>query len=61
MERGFDEKRIRFIPLGVDTEHFRLTTAHDFTGRGPVRAAMVGRTERDHEFLASVFRAIHLT
>jgi glycosyltransferase involved in cell wall biosynthesis len=55
---GYNPARIRFIPLGVDTDHFSPAPPRAYSGSGPLRAAMVGRTERDHEFLADVFRAI---
>lgn len=57
-ERGISEERVRVILLGVDTDWFRPDPAWIRPESGGIRAILVGKTERDHEFTAAVMRAL---
>lgn len=55
LERGVAASRMRVILHGVDVEHFTPPPAPP-AGDGPLRAMLIGSTERDHAFLAGVLR-----
>lgn len=57
LDHGVDEKDLRVVPLGVDTDYFAPDPAWRPPGEGPLRAILVGKTERDHEFTAEVMKA----
>lgn len=57
LEHGVSPERIRTILLGVDTEYFCPLKKRNIDD-GPIRAVMVGNTERDHEFMSSVLKKI---
>jgi glycosyltransferase involved in cell wall biosynthesis len=54
--QGVPRERIRFLPLGMDTEHFRPDDSRLPPGGRPLQAILVGQTERDHEFAAELMR-----
>lgn len=58
LERGYPAERVRVILHGVDSAFF--TPGPDARGEDgrPLRALLVGKTERDHEFMADVARAM---
>ena len=58
VERGFPEERIRLILHGVDADYFRPAERRGEDGSGPLKALLVGKTERDHEFMARVMKNI---
>jgi glycosyltransferase involved in cell wall biosynthesis len=58
IDQGIPDHRIRVIPLGVDTDYFRPDPAWCGPASGPLRAILVGKTERDHEFTAAVMRKV---
>jgi glycosyltransferase involved in cell wall biosynthesis len=57
VEKGFPAERIRVTPLGVDSAFFCPDQRPRATA-GPLRGLIMGSTERDHAFLASVLRAL---
>ena len=56
VERGMREDRIHVILHGVDTDFFK--PGQDARGKDgePLRALLVGKTERDHDFAAAVMK-----
>ena len=58
VQNGFPESRISFLPLGVDTGYFRPPAGVRQERAGPLRAILVGQTERDHAFMAEVMRSL---
>ena len=58
LEHGVRPEDIRVVPLGVDTDYFTPDPAWRAQDEGPLRAIMVGKTERDHEFLVEVMKAL---
>jgi glycosyltransferase involved in cell wall biosynthesis len=56
-ERGVAADRLSVIPLGVDTGFFRPPTQR-MPRSGPLRALLVGYTERDHAFAAEVMKSL---
>lgn len=56
LEHGVHEQDIRVVPLGVDTDYFRPDPVWRGPEEGPLQAILVGKTERDHEFVAEVMR-----
>lgn len=56
VDRGYPEDRIHVIPLGVDTGYFHPLLPSRKSREGPLRAILVGQTERDHVFAAEVMR-----
>ncbi|MFH0908136.1 MAG: glycosyltransferase [bacterium] len=56
IEHGFPVERIRVLPLGVDTDYFAPPDSAPPVHDGPLRGLLVGTTERDHEFMASVMK-----
>ncbi len=57
VEQAFPEERIRVILHGVDTKFFSPggpKTPSD----GPLKGLLIGKTERDHEFMAGVLRKL---
>jgi glycosyltransferase involved in cell wall biosynthesis len=57
-EFGVVDSRIQYTPLGVDTDWFHPAADRRNDVSAPLRAIMVGRTERDHGFLAEILRKI---
>lgn len=57
LEHGVREEAIRVLPLGVDANYFRPDPDWQCPHEGPLQAILVGKTERDHEFVAEVMRA----
>ena len=57
VERGYPEDQLEVILLGVECAHFR-PGAYAPRPDGPLRALLVGFTERDHEFMAAVLRKL---
>lgn len=57
VERGYPEDRLEVILLGVECAHFR-PGAYEPRADGPLRALLVGFTERDHAFMADVLRKL---
>ena len=55
--RGVAADRLSVIPLGVDTGFFR-PPAHRASRSDPLRALLVGYTERDHAFAAEVMKSL---
>lgn len=58
VEKGYPADRIRVIPLGLDSAYFRPENARRRDADAVLRGVLVGRTERDHEFLAAVLRTL---
>jgi glycosyltransferase involved in cell wall biosynthesis len=58
VQNGFAESNISFLPLGVDTGYFCPAADVQREQTGPLRAILVGQTERDHEFMAQVMRSL---
>lgn len=58
LEHGVRERDIRVLPLGVDTDYFCPDPAREAPASGPLRAILIGKTERDHEFTAQVLKAL---
>lgn len=58
LERGYSTERMRVILHGVDSDFF--APGPDTRGQDgqPLRALLVGKTERDHEFMADLARAM---
>lgn len=56
--QGVSRDRIRVIHLGVDTDYFRPVAERDPAAGGPLKALFVGTTERDHEFMVKVLKAL---
>lgn len=57
LEHDVPRERIRYLPLGIDTDVFK--PAAEFARLpGPLRMALVGSTERDHAFAADVMKRI---
>jgi len=56
LDRGIPSDRIRVILHGVDTQFFRPPEARRAAASGPLRALLVGKTERDHAFAARLIR-----
>lgn len=57
VSKGYLRKRMRVLPLGVDTSYFRPLEGRAGPG-GPLKMILVGQTERDHAFAAAVMRAL---
>ncbi|MBU1908865.1 MAG: glycosyltransferase, partial [Verrucomicrobia bacterium] len=60
LEAGVQRERLRVTPHGVDTRFFSPAASGErsaTTGK-PLRGLLVGATERDHEFLRAVLRAM---
>ena len=57
-EQGFDPAQISVVRLGVDTHYFAPDPAVRWPESGPLRGVLVGKTERDHEFMADVLRKL---
>jgi len=57
-EQGFDPAQIPVVRLGVDTRYFVPDPAVQWPDAGPLRGVLVGKTERDHEFMAEVLRKL---
>ena len=56
IDNGVPEERLFTVLHGVDTDYFcPHPVTLPKTGRGPLRALLVGSTERDHAFAAEVF------
>lgn len=58
LERGFPAERLRVLRLGVDTDFFSPGDLPHPCRAGPLRGLLVGATERDHAFLASVLKKL---
>lgn len=58
IERGFPEDRIRVILHGVNIRHFLPGPREPVDNAAPLKGLLVGSTERDHAFMASVMRAL---
>lgn len=57
--QGFPSNRIVLTLHGVDTDYFKPDPARKPTAEtGPLRALLVGATERDHEMAAAVMNAL---
>jgi glycosyltransferase involved in cell wall biosynthesis len=57
VDRGIPESRVRVTPLGVDT-HFFCPDHAPRKIEAPLRGLIMGSTERDHAFMASVMRML---
>ncbi|MBP7828541.1 MAG: glycosyltransferase family 4 protein [Kiritimatiellae bacterium] len=57
LEAGVPRERLRVTPHGVDARYFSPGPRGGGAGR-PIRALLVGGTERDHEFARSVMAAL---
>ena len=57
-EQGLDPSRIPVVRLGVDTGYFVPDPAVTWPDGGPLRGVLVGKTERDHEFMAQVLKKL---
>lgn len=57
-EQGFDPAHIPVVRLGVDTRYFTPDPAAQRPDAGPIRGVLVGKTERDHEFMVEVLRKL---
>lgn len=57
-EKGIHESQIRVIPLGVDADYFCPDPMWTEPGEEPLRAILIGKTERDHEFTAKLMRQL---
>ena len=55
-EQGFRADQLHVVRLGVDADHFRPDPGWTPPPGGPLRAILIGKTERDHEFVAEVLR-----
>jgi glycosyltransferase involved in cell wall biosynthesis len=60
LEAGVPRERLRVTPHGVDTRFFSPAApgGRPATTGQPLRGLLVGATERDHEFLQGVLRAM---
>lgn len=58
LELGLSEARMRVILHGVDTVFFAPASELRGEDGQPIRALLVGKTERDHEFAAEVIRKV---
>lgn len=58
VEHGFPEERIRLILHGVDTAFFKPADRGVDDDSKPLKALLVGKTERDHEFMSNVMRKL---
>jgi glycosyltransferase involved in cell wall biosynthesis len=58
LAHNYSANRMRIIPHGVDSDYF--TMGPDVRGEDgqPLRALLVGKTERDHEFAAKLMRKV---
>lgn len=56
LSKGVPREKIRVLPLGVDTQFFQPLEKRP-ASTGPLRAILVGQTERDHAFAAAVMKA----
>ena len=57
-DQGLDPASISVVRLGVDTRYFVPDAAVKLLNEGPIRGILVGKTERDHEFMAEVLRKL---
>ena len=57
-EQGFDPSQIPVVRLGVDTRYFAPDPAVRWPEEGPLRGVLVGKTERDHKFMADVLKKL---
>ena len=58
VQRGMPSERIRVILHGVDTGYFAPAPRRETRSGDPIRGLLVGKTERDHAFMAEVLRRI---
>jgi len=59
VERGYPADRIHVILHGVDTDYFTpLADRKPVTEDAPLNGLMVGDTERDHEFAATLMKSM---
>lgn len=59
LERGYPQERLRVTYHGVDTEYFHPSPEKRRPKGGqPLRGLIVGTTERDHAFAASLMKAM---
>lgn len=58
-QQGIPVENIRVILHGVDTEYYSPLRERETTGDdAPIQGLLVGYTERDHEFMASVLKTM---
>jgi glycosyltransferase involved in cell wall biosynthesis len=58
LDHGIPEDRIRVLPHGVDTDFFTPGPVPRAPRPGALSVLLVGSTERDHAFMATVMRRI---
>lgn len=58
VEKGYPEERIHIILHGVDTNFFVPGPENRSEDGQPLKGLLVGKTERDHEFMVEVLRRI---
>ena len=58
LNMGYPEERLKVILHGVDTTHYCPDLEYDRPSEGPIQCIMVGGTERDHQFLACLLKAL---
>jgi glycosyltransferase involved in cell wall biosynthesis len=62
LDRGYPEEQLAVIPLGIDTHYFRPRSGQcgvvEGGGGGGLKALAIGTTERDHEFLTALIKAM---
>lgn len=59
VERGVPVEQIRVILHGVDTRYFHPGEEGVTATDGPLCGLLVGKTERDHAFMAGVMKRMH--
>lgn len=58
VEQGVDPSTITVVRHGVDARCFFPDSSVVWPEQGPLRGVLVGKTERDHEFMAEVLRKL---
>lgn len=58
VEQGVDPAAVSVVRHGVDTRCFTPDPGIVWSEQGPIRGVLVGKTERDHEFMADVLRKL---
>lgn len=58
LSKGYPESRVHIILHGVDTDFFQPGPDERGADGEPLRALLVGKTERDHEFTAELMRKL---
>ena len=58
LDRGYPADRMDVVLHGVDTDFFVPTADKSHSSAGALRLLLVGSTERDHDFAATVMKAL---